>query len=102
MAKRLVVCCDGTWNTADQKHATNVTKFALSVADADENGVEQRVFYDPGVGSNRADRFRGGIFGVGLSKNVRTPIGSSWRPTPPATSCSSWASAGAPSPPAAP
>lgn len=71
MAKRLVVCCDGTWNTADQQHATNVTKFALAVAASGDDGVEQRVFYDAGVGSSRADRFRGGIFGVGLSKNVR-------------------------------
>jgi uncharacterized protein (DUF2235 family) len=71
MTKRLVVCCDGTWNTANQEHATNVTKFALSIAAADEHGVEQRVFYDPGVGSSRAERLRGGIFGVGLSKNVQ-------------------------------
>jgi len=71
MAKRLVVCCDGTWNTADQQDATNVTKFALAVAASDAAGVEQRVFYDAGVGSSRADRFRGGIFGVGLSENVQ-------------------------------
>jgi uncharacterized protein (DUF2235 family) len=29
MAKRLVVCCDGTWNFADQPSRTNVTKVAL-------------------------------------------------------------------------
>ncbi|MET7443254.1 DUF2235 domain-containing protein, partial [Streptomyces sp. NPDC005568] len=31
MAKRLVVCCDGTWNYADQPSKTNVAKVALSV-----------------------------------------------------------------------
>ncbi len=35
MPKRLIVCCDGTWNTADQAIAgrpcpTNITKLALS------------------------------------------------------------------------
>ena len=26
MSKRLILCCDGTWNTAEQKSPTNVTK----------------------------------------------------------------------------
>lgn len=69
--KRLVVCCDGTWNLPDQRHPTNVTKVALAVAPADAEGTEQRVFYHHGVGSNRRERLRGGAFGVGLSRDVR-------------------------------
>lgn len=75
MPKRLVVCCDGTWNTADQAVAgrpcpTNVTKIALSVAERDGSGTRQRVYYHPGVGTTRWERLSGGAFGVGLSRNV--------------------------------
>jgi uncharacterized protein (DUF2235 family) len=76
MSKRLVVCCDGTWNTPDQEGAgspcpTNVTKFALALADTADDGTEQRIFYHRGVGTNRRERIRGGAFGFGLSRNVR-------------------------------
>lgn len=43
--KRLVICCDGTWNTPDQK--------------------------DRGVGTgDMIDRIFGGMFGGGLRHNV--------------------------------
>jgi uncharacterized protein (DUF2235 family) len=75
MPKRLIVCCDGTWNTADQAIAgqarpTNVTKLALSVAATDAAGVRQCVYYHRGVGTSRWQRLRGGAFGFGLSGNV--------------------------------
>lgn len=77
MVKRLVICCDGTWNTPDETTGdglpcpTNVTKVALAVAGEDDGGVEQRIFYHPGVGTKRSERIRGGAFGYGLSRNVR-------------------------------
>lgn len=76
MPKRLVLCCDGTWNTADQERngrpcPTNVTKVALGVLDEDVGGVEQRVYYQPGVGTKPEERLRGGALGVGLSRNVK-------------------------------
>ena len=70
MAKRLVVCCDGTWNFADQPSKTNVAKVALSVLPGSAAGKEQRVYYHSGVGTQRWDRLRGGAFGAGLSRNV--------------------------------
>ncbi|TWP35785.1 DUF2235 domain-containing protein [Leekyejoonella antrihumi] len=75
MPKRLVVCCDGTWNTPDQtsqgqSSPTNVTKVALSVAASAADGTVQRLYYHPGVGVNRRTRLRGGVFGVGLSANI--------------------------------
>ncbi|GLP71466.1 uncharacterized protein (DUF2235 family) [Streptomyces sp. SAI-126] len=70
MAKRLVVCCDGTWNLADQPSKTNVAKVALAVRRRSAAGTEQRVYYHSGVGTNRRERLRGGAFGVGLSRNV--------------------------------
>ncbi len=75
MPKRLIVCCDGTWNTADQASdgrpcPTNVTKVALSIAPVDSAGVRQCVYYHTGVGTSRGERLWGGAFGVGLSRNV--------------------------------
>jgi uncharacterized protein (DUF2235 family) len=75
MSKRLVVCCDGTWNTPDSvadgvPRRTNVTKLALSVPGSDVRGVRQCVYYHPGVGTGRWDHLRGGAFGAGLSANV--------------------------------
>jgi len=71
MSKRLVMCCDGTWNTADQQCPTNVTKLALALAETSADGTEQRVFYHSGVGTGRWDHIRGGAFGIGLSQNVQ-------------------------------
>ncbi len=71
MSKRLVLCCDGTWNSPDQKSPTNVTKLALAIAPVDAMGREQRIFYHRGLGTNRWERIRGGAFGFGLSRNVR-------------------------------
>ena len=70
MSKRLVVCCDGTWNTPDQLAPTNVTKVALAVAPTDSAGHKQLMFYHEGVGTNRWERIWGGAFGFGLSRNV--------------------------------
>ena len=74
--KRLVVCCDGTWNAPDQADngspaPTNVARLALVVAPHDPAGTEQRVYYHQGVGTSRWERIRGGVFGFGLSRNVR-------------------------------
>src|SRR6185436_8765436 len=74
--KRLIICCDGTWNRPDQVSAgkacpTNVTKVALAIAPHDPSGVLQHVYYDRGVGTGRWDRFRGGALGSGLSTNIR-------------------------------
>jgi uncharacterized protein (DUF2235 family) len=68
--KRLVVCCDGTWNRPDEESPTNVAKMALAIADQDGE-TPQRVLYHRGVGTGRFDRVRGGGFGWGLSRNVR-------------------------------
>ncbi|MEU0411160.1 DUF2235 domain-containing protein [Streptomyces griseorubiginosus] len=70
MARHLVVCCDGTWNRADQSHKTNVSKVALAVRRRTAVGTEQRVYYHSGVGAQRPERLRGGAFGLGLSRNV--------------------------------
>lgn len=74
--KKLVICCDGTWNSADQHNEgelcpTNVLRFACRVAKRDVNGVPQIVFYDQGVGTgNSLDKLSGGAFGHGLEDNI--------------------------------
>lgn len=77
MAKRIVLCCDGTWNRPDQAKGgdptpTNVTKFAAAVARRDRYGTPQVVVYHRGVGTAAGERLLGGAFGVGLSRIVRS------------------------------
>ncbi|MFL5862286.1 MAG: DUF2235 domain-containing protein [Solirubrobacteraceae bacterium] len=74
MSKRLVVCCDGTWNAPDERRTgvaapTNVAKLALGLQIGDGGG--QRVYYEAGVGTTPDDRVLGGVFGYGLSRNIR-------------------------------
>jgi uncharacterized protein (DUF2235 family) len=65
--KRLIVCCDGTWNRADQKSPTNVKK----LYDAIDESAGQLAWYEPGVGTRPFEHILGGGFGVGLSRNVQ-------------------------------
>jgi uncharacterized protein (DUF2235 family) len=74
--KNIVICFDGTWNTADAQFPTNVVKTAKLVLPADANGVDQVVFYDEGVGTSRVpfaqsfNNFLGGAFGIGLLDSI--------------------------------
>ena len=101
--KRLILCCDGTWNSADQQKGerltpTNVIKLAYRVAKRD-GPVAQVLYYDQGVGTGNAlDRFLGGAFGEGLVDNIHDAYRFLTRS---ATSCSCSASAAAPTPRAA-
>jgi uncharacterized protein (DUF2235 family) len=73
--KRLVLCCDGTWNSADQQRdgvacPTNVVRLAYRVAKR-AGPVPQIVYYDQGVGTGNAlDRLSGGALGEGLEDNI--------------------------------
>jgi uncharacterized protein (DUF2235 family) len=73
--KRLVVCCDGTWNSADQQREgvacpTNVVRLAYRVAKR-AGPVAQILYYDQGVGTGNAiDRLSGGALGRGLEDNI--------------------------------
>jgi uncharacterized protein (DUF2235 family) len=88
MARKLVVCCDGTWNTP--RNETNVFRTYRFLRERlgnpaevnQKNGVttcggragdgtEVLLFYDRGIGTDWFSRMAGGAAGVGLSDNVR-------------------------------
>ena len=72
VARRLIACSDGTWNTPEQNSPTNVVKISRAITPTAPDGTSQIVFYDPGVGTdNLLDKFSGGAFGLGISKNVQ-------------------------------
>src|SRR5262245_1779505 len=87
MARKLVVCCDGTWNTP--RTETNIFRTHRFLRDRlgaqDQrlkdgvytargragDGSDIILFYDQGVGTQWFNRLIGGGAGVGLSDNVR-------------------------------
>jgi len=70
MPRKLAVLFDGTWNTT--KDRTNVIRLSELIATTGSDGGEQiPPFYDKGVGTHALDRLSGGIFGYGLSENIR-------------------------------
>src|SRR5690349_3944639 len=70
--RRLIACCDGTWNTPDRPgHTTNVVRLVRSIRSCSADGISQIVYYHPGVGTgNVVDHWIAGGTGVGLSQNV--------------------------------
>ena len=69
-AKRIIICCDGTWNEPDE-NPTNVTKLVRSIKPQAADGMHQVVFYDHGIGTGDAvDKYIGGAFGYGMEQNV--------------------------------
>jgi uncharacterized protein (DUF2235 family) len=75
--KRIVVCCDGTWNDSDEGTGyTNVSRLAWAVQSTDTRGgkdIAQIVFYQSGVGTegDLASKVGGAALGLGLSHNIR-------------------------------
>jgi uncharacterized protein (DUF2235 family) len=72
--KRLVVCCDGTWNDSDQStDYTNVSRLAWSIKPVAANGTSQIVYYQSGVGTagTEVSKVIGAAIGAGLSHNMR-------------------------------
>jgi uncharacterized protein (DUF2235 family) len=73
--KRIILCCDGTWNQADQAEdgtltPTNVVNLAVRIAKCDGPTL-QVTYYDQGVGTgNVIDRMVGGAMGEGLEANI--------------------------------
>ncbi|KAI2471987.1 hypothetical protein F4781DRAFT_420292 [Annulohypoxylon bovei var. microspora] len=87
MKKRIVVCCDGTWQNSDNGYVqptssnplptlqvpSNVTRISRTFKRTCSDGVFQIVYYQSGVGSRSGvvDRILGGAFGIGIAENIR-------------------------------
>jgi len=80
MAKRIILCFDGTWNEP-QSHVdsrvnpTNVLKVVRAISPNDESNNEQVVFYESGVGTGGfgvLDKLVGGGTGYGISANIKS------------------------------
>ena len=62
--KRIALFLDGTWNTVDDN--TNVWRMKSLCA----SSSEQLVYYSAGVGTQSGERISGGMFGIGIDKEV--------------------------------
>ncbi|MEJ2201065.1 MAG: DUF2235 domain-containing protein, partial [Desulfuromonadaceae bacterium] len=80
MSKRIIICCDGTWNEPENEKEgrqipTNVLKLVRAIEPKEaESGSDQVVYYLRGVGSGAfglPDRYLGGGTGLGISRNIQ-------------------------------
>ncbi|NEO01432.1 MAG: DUF2235 domain-containing protein [Moorea sp. SIO3I7] len=71
--KRLVVCCDGTWQELSSTYPSNVVKISQAVKPLGSDGVSQIVFYDEGIGTEDSlkSKLFGGAFGKGIDTNIQ-------------------------------
>lgn len=74
--KRIIVCCDGTWNSDDtQTNDTNVAILARSIHGSQETGgALQIVLYLRGVGTTglKIGTLIDGAVGIGVDDNIRS------------------------------
>ncbi|KAI1769038.1 hypothetical protein GGR53DRAFT_274392 [Hypoxylon sp. FL1150] len=87
MKKRIVVCCDGTWQNSDNGYIkptssnpipslqipSNVTRISRAFKRNCSDGTFQIIYYQSGVGSRSGiiNRVLGGAFGIGIAENIR-------------------------------
>ncbi|KAH6663320.1 peptidoglycan binding domain-containing protein [Plectosphaerella plurivora] len=73
-SKRLVICCDGTWNNSNDgdSPATNVSRLSGAVAHKCCSGMPQIVYYHPGAGteSSWVAKKLGGLLGLGVVQDI--------------------------------
>ncbi|KAK1722463.1 uncharacterized protein BDZ83DRAFT_582973 [Colletotrichum acutatum] len=71
--KRLVICCDGTWNNSNNGGVpTNVSRLSSAVAHKCCSGMPQVVYYHrgPGTEEDKWASFVGGLFGLGVKQDI--------------------------------
>ena len=82
--KRLIVCCDGTWQDLEKSYPTNVVKMAQAIQLMDETNkpaIQQFVFYGEGIGTKEIGTGRslidllnslgGGGLGLGIDHKIQ-------------------------------
>ena len=79
--RRILIFCDGTWNSPDIELTTSVVKLQKAV----QNNADQKVIYIPGVGTGGRfstfvgkwmNKVGGGAFGWGLNRNIKVAYGA--------------------------
>ncbi|KAL3299590.1 peptidoglycan binding domain-containing protein [Colletotrichum asianum] len=72
--KRLIVCCDGTWNNSNAAGniSTNVTRLSSAIAHKCCSGMPQVVYYHPGPGTEESKIAQGlgGLLGLGVISDI--------------------------------
>ncbi|KAK4446012.1 hypothetical protein QBC34DRAFT_412229 [Podospora aff. communis PSN243] len=72
--KRLIVCCDGTWNNTNDNTdpASNVSRLSSAFARSCCSGMPQVIYYHPGAGTEKSKvaKFLGGAFGHGVPQDI--------------------------------
>ena len=74
--KRLIICCDGTWNEPSDspvgQHSTNVFKLSQAIPAMDSQGIAQIVHYARGLGTGEGlSRLLGGAMGAGIDEEIQ-------------------------------
>jgi len=68
MSKNIILFSDGSWQGKRSIHKSNVY---IAYSYIKENFPKDIVFHDDGIGHNPIEAFYGGVFGLGLSKNIK-------------------------------
>ncbi|KAF9870230.1 hypothetical protein CkaCkLH20_12316 [Colletotrichum karsti] len=73
--KRLVICCDGTWNNSNiggDSVPTNVSRLSAAVAHKCCTGMPQVVYYHRGAGTeeSKTASVLGGLLGLGVKQDI--------------------------------
>ena len=71
--KRLVICCDGTWQKVENPCPSNVVKITQVIKSITTDQISQIVFYNEGVGTEEylIDKLGGGAFGWGIDHAIQ-------------------------------
>jgi Uncharacterized alpha/beta hydrolase domain (DUF2235) len=70
--KRLVVCCDGTWQRLESPFPTNVERIAQAVKSQASDDTAQVIYYHEGIGTwDEIDKLLGGAFGIGIDQHIQ-------------------------------
>ncbi len=81
MKRRLIICCDGTWQDLAQPYPTNVINILQSIKAVDDNDIHQVIYYDEGLGTKQMDseeslvdrliKLGGGALGLGIDHKIQ-------------------------------
>ncbi|MBE9033075.1 DUF2235 domain-containing protein [filamentous cyanobacterium LEGE 11480] len=71
MPKRLIICCDGTWNKFDEQTPSNLRRLTQLIKPSASDGTVQSIRYQEGIGTRWYDKLPGGAFGAGIDQKIQ-------------------------------